>query len=225
MLLENDAALVEFKAITLARFASIMPRVGPRAALFIRPLNAAMEEFKINTLSRQRMFVAQIAHETGQLSRLAESFDYTPERMRAVFNTSHIERFTPDQGELYGRTDKYPANQQKIASIAYANRMGNGDPSTGDGWKYRGRGLIQTTGRDNYLATMLALDIDCIEHPELLEQPVGACRSAAWFWKSHGLNELADKGDFHRITKILNGGYNGMEERLAFLKAAERYII
>lgn len=214
-----------FNRVTLARLASIMPNVGPRAALYIDPLNAAMEEFHINNPARQRAFLAQVAQETKQLRRMTESFDYTPERMQAVFNNSKVTRFDAATAQRYGRTADHPADQVKIASIAYANRMGNGSAATGDGWKYRGRGFMHTTGKENYTATMLALDIDCVNRPELLEEPINACRAGAWFWKLHGLNELADAGDFRRVTKIINGGYNGLAERMAFHDAARKVIV
>jgi putative chitinase len=114
---------------------------------------------------------------------------------------------------------------REIASgSAYEGRADLGNTHPGDGVRYKGRGLIQVTGRANYTACMLALDIDCVEHPELLEQPVNACRSAAWFWKAHGLNELADAGDQKAVCKRVNGGYNGLAERLAFFDVAQRVL-
>lgn len=174
-----------YKPVSLAALAMIMPVVGPRALKFIDPLNAAMEEFGINTPARQRSFLAQIAHESGQL------------------------RYT-----------------QEIASgIRYEGRKDLGNTQKGDGVKYKGRGLIQVTGRANYTKCMMALDIDCVEHPELLEEPINACRSAAWFWKSHGLNELADLGDQTKVTKRINGGTNGLAERLMFYDNARKVIV
>lgn len=104
---------------------------------------------------------------------------------------------------------------------AYEGRVDLGNTCPGDGVRYKGRGLVQITGRANYMACMLALDIDCVEHPELLELPVNACRSAAWFWKTHGLNELADAGDQVRVTKRVNGGTNGLADRLALFEVAK----
>lgn len=210
--------------LTLAQLSKIMPKSGSRAGVFINPLNDAMAEFEINTPARVASFLPQIAHESGQLTRVVESFNYRPEAIIDTFNTSKNERFSRALALQYGRTDDHPACQQHIANIAYANRMGNGASWTGDGYRYRGRGLIQITGRDNYVACMMALDIDCVARPELLELPVNACRSAAWFWKTNGLNALADKGDFHRITKIINGGYNGLEERLVFFAISRKEL-
>lgn len=202
-----------------------MPVVGPRALKFIGPLNAAMQEFGIDTPERKRMFLAQVAHESNQFKSMAENLNYSPFGLVSTFNTKTNIRFSPAQAQAFGRTVAHPANQQMIADIAYANRMGNGDVQSGDGWKYRGRGIIQLTGRTNYVACMMGTGIDCVQFPDLLEQPAEACRAAAWFWKSNGLNELADKGDFHRITKIINGGYNGMDDRLAFYAQASKVIV
>jgi putative chitinase len=174
----------EFKPILLATLAMIMPAAGTRCVRFFEPINEAMREFDINTMARKRSFLAQIAHESGQL------------------------RYT-----------------QEIASgIRYEGRKDLGNTQPGDGVRFKGRGLIQITGRTNYTACMLALDIDCVEHPEMLEQPRDAARSAGWFWKSHGLNELADLGDQVKVTKRINGGTNGLPERLAFFDAASRVI-
>lgn len=173
-----------FRPISLATLAMIMPAAGPRCLKFHVHLNEAMDEFGIHTMERKRSFLAQIAHESGQLHYL-----------------------------------------QEIASgIRYEGRKDLGNTQPGDGVKFKGRGLIQITGRANYTACMLALDIDCVEHPELLEQPRHAARSAGWFWKTHGLNELADLGDQVKVTKRINGGTNGLAERLAFFAAASRVI-
>jgi len=108
----------------------------------------------------------------------------------------------------------------------YEGRTDLGNTQPVDGGKFKGRGLIQTTGRANYAACMLALNIDCLEHPELLEQPINACRSAGWFWKTHGLNELADEGmaGFGQITRRVNGGINGMQDRLALYAKAQEVL-
>ena len=114
--------------------------------------------------------------------------------------------------------------RELASGAAYEGRKDLGNTQPGDGERYRGRGLIQITGRDNYIAAMMALDVDIVEHPELLEKPVLACRSAAWFWKSHGLNELADAGDQVKVTKRINGGTNGLADRLALFEVAKRVL-
>ena len=115
--------------------------------------------------------------------------------------------------------------QELASGAAYEGRADLGNTQKGDGIRFKGRGLIQITGRANYVAAMLALDVDCVEHPEVLEQPELAARSAAWFWKTHGLNELADDGLITEITKRINGGLNGLADRLALYAAARIVLI
>jgi putative chitinase len=112
---------------------------------------------------------------------------------------------------------------EQIANIVYAGRMGNTEP--GDGWKYRGRGLFQVTGRANYAACGDALGLDLIRQPELLEKPQHACMSAAWFWASRGLNTLADAGQFDKITQLINGGQNGAADRKALYARALKVLV
>ena len=114
---------------------------------------------------------------------------------------------------------------REIASgSAYEGRKDLGNTLPGDGVRYKGRGLIQITGKANYTACMLALDLDLLDRPEQLEEPVNACRSAGWFWKTHGLNELADAQDFETITRRINGGANGLVDRLELYGRAKRIL-
>ncbi len=107
-----------------------------------------------------------------------------------------------------------------LAQTHYEGRRDLGNTQPGDGFRFKGRGLLQTTGRANYIATGKALSMDLVNHPELLAEPEAASRSAAWFWKTHGLNELADAGDFVRVTRRINGGVNGLEDRQRLHAAA-----
>ncbi|MCO2454033.1 glycoside hydrolase family 19 protein, partial [Pseudomonas aeruginosa] len=115
-------------------------------------------------------------------------------------------------------------NPRAIANNAYASRNGNGDEASGDGWCYRGRGLLQITGRANYRAAGAGLGQPLEQEPELLEQPEWAAISAAWWWASHGLNDLADRGEFAAITRRINGGTNGQAERLALWERAKAVL-
>lgn len=173
--------------ITLAQLQSIMPLAHHRAEVFLAPLNAAMAEFEINTYLRQVAFLAQIAHESGQLLYVKE-----------------------------------------IASgSAYEGRKDLGNNEAGDGVKFKGRGLIQITGKANYTAIMLALNVDCLVHPEVLETPDNACRVSTWWWQAHGLNRLADIGtvdSMTRITRVINGGVLGLAERLAYFATALKVL-
>ena len=114
--------------------------------------------------------------------------------------------------------------RELASGAAYEGRKDLGNTQPGDGIRFKGRGLIQVTGRANYTACMLALDIDCVKRPALLEQPMNAARSAGWFWKTHGLNALADAGDQRAVTRRINGGYNGLADRLALFAAAQRVL-
>lgn len=197
--------------ITMARLLAVMPQARPQvAAAFVDPLNHAMARFGIDTPLRQAAFLAQVAHESGQLSHLVENLNYSAHGLLATFSR----RFTSLEAAEYARQ---PA---RIANRVYANRMGNGDERSGEGWKFRGRGLIQLSGRRNYQACGDALGVDLVANPSLLESPKYAALSAAWFWAADGLNELADGGDIGKITRRVNGGTNGLAERAAFYRAA-----
>lgn len=171
--------------VTLDQLRKIVPYAGPRAGVFLGPLNDAMAEFEINTRLREAAFIAQIAHESG-------SFRYVRELASgAAYDTGRL-----------------------------AARLGNTPGADGDGERYKGRGLLQITGHDNYRDCGLALGLDLLAHPELLEQPVNAARSAGWFWHKHDLNCFADSGMFEAITRIINGGLNGIAEREEFYSRA-----
>lgn len=197
--------------VTLAQLVKILPASRARAPVFIEPLNAAMAESQINTAARQAAFIPQIGHESMSLTKLTEGLNYSAERLMQVWPT----RF-PTLASTVG----YARNPVALANHVYADRMGNGDERSGDGWRYRGAGLKQLTGKENHIACALHFDIDPDEVGDWLRTIEGACRSAAWFWRLHGLNELADVGNFRRITKVINGGYNGYDERLALYQTA-----
>jgi len=170
--------------LTLQQLSEIMPHAGRRAATFIGPLNRAMQADGIDTNARAAAFLAQIAHESGELRWVREIAS----------------------GEAYeGRVD-----------------LGNTEP--GDGVAYKGRGLIQITGRANYRAVSDALDVDFLANPALMEIPVYAARVSTWYWKTRGLNKWADKGDFQTITRRINGGLNGFAERVAYWERAKQVL-
>lgn len=181
--------------VTLEQLKKIMPNAGQRAQVFLVPLNDAMDEFGIDTPARQAAFLAQLCHESGSLRYVSEIAS----------------------GMAYnGRKD---LGNTKPEAIAIAAQHGS---TPGPWWK--GHGLIQVTGYDNHLACGTALGLDLLNEPTLLEQPVHATRSAAWFWASRNLNDLADTGDFERITKRINGGLNGYDDRLAAYDRAKEAL-
>ncbi|NMZ78024.1 glycoside hydrolase family 19 protein [Pseudomonas mandelii] len=170
--------------ITEGQLLEIMPNARSQAGVFISALNTAMLRFSINTPKRAAAFLAQVGHESGQLHYVRE-----------LGSDQYLSKY--DTGTL-------------------AARLGNTPALDGDGQKYRGRGLIQITGRDNYLQCSLGLfgDDRLVFVPQLLEQPQWAAESAAWFWEQNGLNELADRDQFNSITRRINGGLNGLQDRL-----------
>lgn len=172
----------------------IYPNARPTAGVFVPALNAAMAHWGIDTPRRMAAFLAQIGHESGQLRYVKE-----------LGSDQYLARY--DTGTL-------------------AVRLGNTPAADGDGQRYCGRGLIQVTGRNNYRACSMALfdDERLLAHPQMLEEPQWAAESAAWFWHSRGLNQLADRGEFNRITRHINGGLNGLEDRLKLWARAREVL-
>lgn len=177
----------------------------------------AMSKYGINTPLRQAHFIAQTGHESSGFRKVEEGLNYSESALLSMFS----KRITPAQAKKYGRNELHAADQKMIASIIYANRNGNGDIESGDGYRYRGRGLIQITGKANYAALVEQLGADVVSNPDLLTGYKLAAESAAAWWKNHGLNELADSDDVTRITRIINGGINGLEDRKSRLTKAK----
>lgn len=176
------------------------------AARWFPHIDVAMKEFGITAPADQAMFIAQAGHESCGFTAVVESLNYTPAALVATFG----KRITKQQADALGRTTQQAARQDAIANLVYSNRLGN--KSAGDGWKYRGRGLIQITGLDNYRTCGAALKLDLVSGPEQLEQDLQAARSAAWFYTSKGCMAYAD---INRVTRIINGGLNGLDDRKA----------
>lgn len=166
-------------------------------------LNATMGRFEINTPYRVSGFLAQVSHESGGFQFVVENLNYSAEALTRVWPS----RFPPAIAAEYAR------NPEKIANRAYCDRMGNGDEASGDGWTYRGRGLIQLTGKDNYAAFSLQCDNMALVEPNLVAEPALAAESAGWFWSRNGLNALCDSNDIVAMTKRINGGINGLDHR------------
>ena len=171
---------------------------------YIAEINNAMQEFKINTVRREAMFIAQILHESGHLTAVKENLNYSALRLTIIF---------PKYFPNLNIANQYAGNPEKIANKVYANRMGNGAESTGDGYRFCGRGLIQITGKSNYqkLSMWTHRDISDVEY---LETPEGASYSAGWFWNEKELNKESDESDILGCTRKINGGTNGLRERV-----------
>ena len=171
---------------------------------WFEPLDNTFSKFEINTPKRQAAFIGQCGHESNNFRTLEENLYYSANALMRVWPS----RF-PD----HDVAEKYANKPEKIANKVYAGRMGNTED--GDGWKYHGRGLIQLTGKDNYSRCSETLGIDLVNNPDLLLEPEFAAASAGWFWRKHGLNQLADLGDWVAITKRINGGIHGIDDRVA----------
>ncbi|MBH9322969.1 glycoside hydrolase family 19 protein [Pseudomonas aeruginosa] len=206
--------------ITEQQLLQIFPNAGHRAGFFVPALNVAMERFGITSPVRVAAFVAQVGHESSQLTRLMENLNYSARGLAATWPSRYLGADGPPNALAQGLA----RNPQAIANNAYASRNGNGDEASGDGWRYRGRGLLQITGRSNYRAVGAGLGQPLEAEPDLLEQPEWAALSAAWWWASHGLNELADRGEFAAITRRINGGLIGQAERMALWERAKRVL-
>lgn len=178
---------------------------------------ASLSAFQISTPLRQAHFLAQTGHESAGFLKVEEGLNYSENALTAMFG----KRITAEQARAYGRNAMHVANQKMIASIIYANRNGNGDVDSGDGYRYRGRGLIQITGKANYAALVKQLGADVVANPDLLLGYRFAAMSAAAWWKNHGLNELADSDEVLRITRIINGGTNGLDDRKSRLSKSK----
>nr|WP_305088322.1 glycoside hydrolase family 19 protein [Enterobacter asburiae] len=186
-------------------------------------IDAAMKEFGITAPLDQAMFIAQMGHESGGFTRLVENLNYAAENLVPTFGRHRI---TPQQAAALGRTATQPANQKAIANLVYGGDWGKknlGNQTAGDGWKYRGRGLKQITGLSNYHSCGQALKLDLVSYPELLERDEFAARSAAWFYVSHGC--LLHSGDVERVTLLINGGRNGLEQRGALFNLAKSVLV
>jgi putative chitinase len=175
-----------------------------KAEEWIDAINTTFETFGIETSEQQASFLGQCGHESAGFSVLVENLNYKAESLCKVW---------PKRFPSLEMAQPYHRNPEKIANHVYANRMGNGDEDSGDGWAYRGRGLIQLTGRDNYRACGEALGVDLEANPEYVETPMYAALSAGWFWNKNHLNNVAS--DITVLTKKINGGTHGLEDRVA----------
>jgi putative chitinase len=167
-----------------------------------------LPEYGIDTSQRIAAFVAQCAHESGNFVFLKENLNYRAPTLRKLFS-----KYFPTDALAEEYASK-PNKQEAIANRIYANRMGNGDEASGDGFRYCGRGLIQLTGKENYSWFAASLEIPVEEASEYLQTFEGAVQSACWFWETNNLNQWADKGDILTLTKRINGGTIGLEDRI-----------
>jgi putative chitinase len=189
---------------TQEQLKEMIPR-NPYVPQWYEAISSILPEYEINTPQRVAAFLAQCAHESGGFVFLKENLNYKAPSLRKVF---------PKYFQDDATASAYANKPERIANRVYANRMGNGDESSGDGWRYCGRGLIQLTGKDNYTFFAASLDIPVEEASEYLQTFEGAVQSACFFWEQNNLNKWADSGDILTLTKRINGGTIGLEDRI-----------
>ncbi len=193
--------------LTREQLKELLPK-NPYLDYWHSALAQLLPDYEINTAQRIAAFVAQCSHESGGFMVLKENLNYRPTSLRKLFP-----KYFPTD-ELANEYCSRPNKQEAIANRIYANRMGNGPEESGDGYKYCGRGLIQLTGKDNYTWFAASLDISVEEASEYLQTFEGAAQSACWFWETNNLNQWADKNDILTLTKRINGGTIGLDDRI-----------
>jgi putative chitinase len=193
--------------LTLEQLKQLLPK-NPYVDHWHRALAQLLPDYEINTPQRIAAFIAQCAHESGGFTALKENLNYKAPTLRKLF----AKYFPTD--ELANEYANKPNKQEAIANRIYANRMGNGDEASGDGFRYCGRGLIQLTGKENYSWFAASIEVPVEQASEYLQTFEGAAQSACWFWETNNLNQWADKGDILTLTKRINGGTIGLEDRI-----------
>lgn len=178
---------------------------------WVDALNETFSRFNINTKNQQAMFIGQCSHECGNFRLLEENLNYRAETLIKLW---------PKRFPSLEFAKQYEKNPKKIANSVYANRMGNRDEASGDGYRFRGRGALQCTGHSTYFHAGKALGIDFVMQPDLIATPKYAALTAGWFWETHKLNPPADALDFNKVTKIINGGLIGLDDRVKHTQQA-----
>ena len=180
-----------------------------------KPLMDTFIKYNISTTQRQACFIGQCQHESENFTKLEEGLNYSASRLMAVW---------PSRFPSLDVANQYANNPQKLANKIYSGRMGNGDEESGEGYAYRGRGLIQMTGKETYANCGSGLGMDFIGDPDRLLDPQYAALSAGWVWNKKGLNDLADTGDYETMTKRINGGTLGLDDRKAKIAKAREIL-
>ena len=193
--------------LTLDQLRQLLPK-NPYVENWHAALAQLLPDYGIDTPQRIAAFIAQCAHESANFMVLKENLNYRAVTLRKIFP-----KYFPDDAIANDYASR-PNKQEAIANKVYANRMGNGDEASGDGWRYCGRGLIQLTGKNNYQAFADSIETPVEDIPAYLATFEGACQSACWFWETNNLNQWADKGDILTLTKRINGGTIGLEDRI-----------
>lgn len=193
--------------LTREQLAELLPG-NPYLDYWYNALEQLLPDYDINTPQRVAAFVAQCAHESGNFRVIKENLNYKATSLRKIFP-----KYFPDDA-IAAHYASLPNKQEAIANRVYGGRMGNGPEETGDGYRYCGRGLIQLTGKQNYTDFAMSIETPVEEIPEYLATFEGAAQSACWFWEKNNLNKWADTGDIKELTRRINGGYIGLEDRI-----------
>jgi len=195
--------------LTLEQLKQIVPG-NPHLEHWHEAFCEILPDYDITTPKRLAAFLAQSAHESGNFTAIKENLNYRPETLMKLF-AHHFPGGLAEAQHYCAQPNK----QEAIANRIYANRMGNGDEESGEGWEYRGRGWLQTTGKHGYIELSDATQIDFVSNPDAVATPEGAAISAAVYWEKHNLNHFVDNNDFVGLTRHINGGTIGLEERMA----------
>jgi len=180
-------------------------------AEWVDALNETFARFNLTTNNQKAMFIGQCSHECGNFRTLEENLNYRAETLMKLW---------PKRFPSLEFAKQYEKNPKKIANSVYASRMGNRDEASGDGYRFRGRGALQCTGHSTYFHAGKALGVDFVMQPDLVATPKYAALTAGWFWDTHKLNPPADALDYTKVTKIINGGTIGLDDRIAHVKQA-----
>ncbi len=167
--------------------------------------NETFDRWGIKTARQQAAFIGQCGHECGNFTKLEEGLSYAADRLMKIW---------PRRFPTMEVAQKYARNPKALANYVYANRMGNRDEASGDGWRFRGSGWLQLTGHDNFYHASKACGVDFVMNPDLVRTPKYAAMTAGWFWATHNCNELAERGDNLALTKKINGGTIGLDDRI-----------
>jgi putative chitinase len=181
------------------------------SADWVDPLNETFERFGIVTHNQQAMFIGQCSHECGNFRLLEENLNY---------KAATLMKLWPKRFPTLEKANEYSGNPKKIANSVYSSRMGNRDENSGDGFRFRGRGIIQLTGHSSYFHCGKALGVDFVANPDVVSSPKYAALSGGWFWSTHNLNSPADGLDYTKVTKIINGGTIGLDDRIKHVQQA-----
>lgn len=199
--------------VTLELLTELFPQTKKEVCeKYLDPLIQTCDRYEIVSDDRLAAFLGQIGTESGGLNHVRENLNYSDTSLLKVF---------PKYFKTPADAAQYARKPEMIANRVYGGRMGNGTEATGDGWRYRGRGFIQITGKNNYTAFAKDNDITVEDAVAYLETDMGAAISAGWYWWKNNLNAIADKGDITTLTKKINGGTHGLEQRMQYYKTAK----